>query len=231
MKTILAILLGFALNVAAQTNFGLLLCKNATFTNATIIRSTPAYVVVSHLGGLSKVVSTNLPDALQKQFGYDPQKAAEAIAAEEKQKLDGIKAKLEKDRYLASLRGTNQKIQVIAMIDAATMQYQTSVGIVYLNGLPATLVDYLNRYHELKSSKEIYSEKVNKLHRNSLSPDGTRQDVNDMILAQDDLNKIIVKLRKIEPELSQNTSVMAYSTGLQKSGIPIWQCVGLVQKQ
>jgi hypothetical protein len=70
-----------ALTVSAQTNFDVLVCKDASYTNATIIRATPAYLVVSHNDGISKVALTNLPDSLQQKYPYDPEKIAAAAAA------------------------------------------------------------------------------------------------------------------------------------------------------
>ena len=103
---------GVGLNVSAQTNFAILICKNASYTNATIIRETPAYVVVSYSGGLAKVAHTNLPDALQKQFNFDPEKAQATLDAEAQHAKDVQRKKVEYANYLATLRGTNQTVRV-----------------------------------------------------------------------------------------------------------------------
>src|ERR1017187_5869758 len=97
-------LVGAALTVSAQTNFDVLVCKNASYTNATITRATPAYLVVMHNAGVEKVALTNLPDTLREKYPYDPDKAAAALAAEEKKQQDAIKAKEENAKSLAALR-------------------------------------------------------------------------------------------------------------------------------
>src|ERR1039458_8019186 len=74
-------LVGAALTVPAQTNFDVLVCKNASYTNATIIRATLAYLVVTHNDGIAKVALTNLPSSLQQKYKYDPAKATAALAA------------------------------------------------------------------------------------------------------------------------------------------------------
>src|ERR1035441_2146779 len=74
-------LVGAALTVSAQTNFDVLVCKNASYTNATIIRATLAYLVVTHNDGIAKVALTNLPNSLQQKYKYDPDKATAALAA------------------------------------------------------------------------------------------------------------------------------------------------------
>ena len=57
-----------------------------------------------HNAGIEKVALTNLPDTLQKKYPYDPNKAAAALAAEEKKRQDAIKAKEENAKRLAALR-------------------------------------------------------------------------------------------------------------------------------
>jgi ankyrin repeat protein len=75
MKTKLVLLLSLgALASGAQTNFDVLVCKNASYTNAVIIRTNLVYVVVSYANGIAKVALTNLPPALEKQFSYDQTK-------------------------------------------------------------------------------------------------------------------------------------------------------------
>ena len=123
------------LTVSAQTNFDVLVCKNAGYTNATIIRTTPVYAVVTHNEGISKVALTNLPFSLQQHYHYDPTNAAAALAAEEKHRLNVIKAKAEQAKYLASLRGKNQVIRVTSVLDSFG-QCQTSVGQIYITGFP-----------------------------------------------------------------------------------------------
>jgi hypothetical protein len=176
MKTTLALLLVVAaLTVSAQTNFDVLICKNASYTNATITRTTPAYAVVSYDGGLVKVAMTNLPDALQKQFGYDPVKAAAILDAEKQKRLADIKAQAERQKYIASLRGSNQVIRVVTLLDGFGQCLISSSNViqggyarqqqVYLLGLPAQVSDYLNRFNQLKIDVADYQVRVDNYQR------------------------------------------------------------------
>ena len=70
---VLALLVGVTLNASAQTNFyAVLVCKNARYTNATIIRTNPPYVIVDYTNGAARVAITNLPQPIQDSIGYDP---------------------------------------------------------------------------------------------------------------------------------------------------------------
>jgi hypothetical protein len=226
MKTKLALFLVVTtLRIFAQTNFDVLVCKNASYTNASIVRTKQAYVVVSYEDGYTRVAMTNLPDALQKQFGYDPDKAAAALAAEEKHRLD-VNAE---QKNMASLRGTNRVIQVLAMLDDQDL-CQTSAGRVYLTGLPTSVREYVNRYNQLKVSVENLTEKIDKLKRIIIGYDeSARADaITDSDLAKDDLEKANSNLSEMESGLIKNTSIVAYPTGIKyEFTIPIWQYVGV----
>ena len=88
MKTSLAILIGFALIASAQTNFfAVLVCKNASYTNASIVRTNPPYVIVDYTNGAARVAITNLPQPIQDSIGYDPASAAADAASNERRKL------------------------------------------------------------------------------------------------------------------------------------------------
>src|ERR1017187_4659721 len=227
MKTMFALLLVIAaLMVSAQTNFDVLVCKDASYTNATIIRTTPAYAVVMHSDGISKVALTNLPESLQKKYGYDPDKAAAALASEEKQQAD---AKAKRLKELAGVRGTNREIQVVVVLDNLG-QCQTSVGRVYLAGVPASVSEYANRYTALKSEVENLTVIVDKVHRGSIAvgKEGWYPGImQDWQLAEDDLQKKTPSLKVMEKGLVKNTSVVAFPTGTKYGGLPLWQCVGV----
>ncbi len=52
------------------------------YKNATITTVTPAYVSITHSEGVVRVMLENLPEELQKKYGYDPEKAAQHLSAE-----------------------------------------------------------------------------------------------------------------------------------------------------
>jgi hypothetical protein len=235
-----------ALPAAAQTNFEVLACSNACYTNATIIRATPGYVVVDFDDGIAKVAMTNLPADLQKQYHYDPDKAAAALTADEQHRLDVIKTKAEQAKYLASLRGTNQMIRVVAVLDLFG-RCQTSVGQIYLIGLPPSVSTYLAQYNQLKASVvESQIQLDNKAQaadasigdggnpaavfeamKQSLKGKGkqTTEKIHEADEAGENLSELKSRLAEIESGMSQNISVIAYPTGMKYSGLPQWQCV------
>ena len=237
-----------AFNLMAQTNFDVLVCRNASYTNASIIRTTPAYAVVSFEGGLAKVAMTNLPDTLQKQFGYDPEKAAALLAAEEKHRLAVVKARADQARLIASLRGTNQTIQIKVVLDDYG-QCQTSVGQIYAIGLPASVSEFLANYYQLKANIPTAEANAGQLMRDYKRADANamtgasgdpafvdawmaqRQRAENMRVdaenAADEVKNMKSRLAEMQDNLIQNTSVVAYPTGLKYSGFQQWQCVGV----
>ena len=249
MKTKFALFFSLVtLTVWAQTNFDVLVCKNASYTNATIVGATPAYLLVSHDHGVAKVALTNLPDSLHKHYHYDPDKAAAAAAAEKVRQVKNAKANAARAQYLASLRGTNRVIRVIAVLDAFG-QCQTSVGRVYMLGLPGSVGDYLNRYYQLKASIADNQVRAENMARAADRADANaatgasgdqayvnavmaqRYQANNMVRdaneAAEDLSKMKANMSEMELGLVQNTAIVAYSTGTQYSGFPMWQCVGV----
>jgi hypothetical protein len=234
------------LPVSAQTNFDVLVCNDASYTNATIIRATPGYVVVDFNGGIAKVAMTNLPANLQEQYHYDPDKAAAALAADEKHRLEVINAKAEQAKILASLRGTNQMIRVNAVLDSFG-KCQTSAGQIYLAGLPSSVSEYLARYTQLKALvAESQVQADNKTRdantaiggggnpaavweamKQSLKGKGkqTTEKIHEADEATENLSKLKSNLAEMESGLVQNTTVVAYPTGMRYSGLPMWQFV------
>jgi hypothetical protein len=239
-----------AVTVSAQTNFDVLVCKNASYINATIMRATPSYLVVSHNDGISKVALTNLPFSLQQRYHYDPTNAAAAIAAEEKHRLDVIKARAEQAKYLASLRGTNQVIQVKSVLDSFG-QCDTSAGRIYITGLPSSVSGYLAQYYQLKAAIADNQVRAENMARAADRADANaavgasgdaayvnavmakRQQANNMIQnaneAAENLSKMKSNLTEMKMGLIQNTTVVAFPTGQKSNGMDQWQCVGVAQ--
>ena len=217
MKTKLALLLAFtALTVSAQTNsvHNWTLKSGAVFPGDYFTSGTQMVVIKSHgTNCLLKISELSTNDWLY----FQECKAAERQA--------------EHQKYIASL--TNRVIQVVAVIDNLG-QCQTSVGRVYLTGLPASVSEYANRYNALKSDVENLKVRVDKLHRGTIAPgneaegwyDGVAQ---DWELARDDLEKIAPSFKVMETGLKKNTSVVAYPTGTiyGPAWLPLWQCVGV----
>jgi len=112
MKAIVMLMFAARL-VAAQTNdvhFDVLRTLDGqNFTNATIIRTTPAYAVVDFSAGGANVYFTNLPVELRNLYHYDPVAAEQFLAAK------AAKKRLEptpRDRANASVAVAKQSLGV-----------------------------------------------------------------------------------------------------------------------
>jgi hypothetical protein len=53
------------------------------YPNYKVISHDDGYITIVYADGDGKIRLSNLPDALQKQYGYDPIKAKAAVASEE----------------------------------------------------------------------------------------------------------------------------------------------------
>ena len=142
----------------------------------------------------------------------------------------------------------NQAIRILSVLDAYGL-CKTSIGQIYLMSVPASVGDYLVKYSQLKSGIPDAEANVEQKRRDAARADanaatgaaGDAYYVNSVMAlriqaenmhvdadnAASDLKKIKKQLAEMETGLIQNTTVMAYSTGKQYSGFPLWQCVGI----
>jgi hypothetical protein len=72
MRTVFA-LLCVLVSVAAADDMQI---GDKTLKNAKVVRAEPDCIVISHSAGVSTYELAELPEALQKQYGYDPTPAA-----------------------------------------------------------------------------------------------------------------------------------------------------------
>jgi len=81
--------LTLAASVFAETNLTLTV-DGVTYSNVTFGTATPAWVSVRHATGATTISLAKLPPDLQKQFGYDPQKAADWQIAAQKAAVERV---------------------------------------------------------------------------------------------------------------------------------------------
>ena len=84
MRSLWLVLLavGLSLNAEERTNFfPVLEIRGHFYTNALFTRVTPGDAIMEFDGGGIRVKLADLPQGLQKQFGYDPEKAQQYLAA------------------------------------------------------------------------------------------------------------------------------------------------------
>jgi ribosomal protein S11 len=108
----------FQLQAADDTNvFPILQCKSETFTNARISSVTAAYAFIFYDGGGKKVPLGDLPEDLQKQYGYDPQRAEQALESEKAKKNAAAQAVAEQAAANAVSQGERQKVKILKVMD------------------------------------------------------------------------------------------------------------------
>ncbi len=252
MRPLKAVFLFICLTFAAraQTNFEVLVTGQGTYTNAHFSTHSPAWVIVLHDHGAAKVWLTNLPPALQKQFGYSPEKMAEQLALEAKKKAQQQAADEARRKLLASLAGSVQSVRVISIVDDfGQCVITTSNGQqrVYMVGLPASSKNYLFQIAKLQSDLADSADTAKRLQRSA-----ARADANAPVAASGDANYVAAamnqrtaannlaldaqnaaenvetmkeRLQNLQAGLTEATTFYAYSTGLTDNGLPRWQAV------
>ncbi len=88
-RLVVLLCLVFAMSCAAEdpTNvLPVLTIKGTSYTNARITSVTPADAIVVFDGGGLRAQWSDLPESLQKRYGYDPAKAREYLATRNKKK-------------------------------------------------------------------------------------------------------------------------------------------------
>lgn len=102
MRSVLLIFL-FAVTAAFGTETNLTLTVDGvTYNDVRFGRVTPASVTIFHATGVATIPLAKLPPELQRQFGYDPQKAAEWQVAQQKATIEARTAAAEANRKAAA---------------------------------------------------------------------------------------------------------------------------------
>jgi hypothetical protein len=80
---LIAVGMALGITVSAQTNLTLVV-DGVTYENVRWGTVTPATVTIFHKTGVARIPLEKLSPELQKQFGYDPQRASQYRAAEQR---------------------------------------------------------------------------------------------------------------------------------------------------
>jgi hypothetical protein len=169
--------LAVAVQLSAQTNFFPLLncASNVVYTNATILRVTPAEAVVNFDGGIVKVQLQNLPEFLRQRYHYDPTNAAQYALAEkarnQARKLAQVREAAEQTQLDAANRGNLCTIQVKQILDNQFGYPKCVVSggggadasvpsEVLLMNLPDSVKNFVNLYNQLRNDIPTFGEKI-----------------------------------------------------------------------
>jgi hypothetical protein len=238
----IGILFMIVVRVSAQMDFDVLVCKNASYTNASIIRVTPAYVVVDYSGGIAEVALTNLPVKLQSQFPYDPASAARFIADENKKTA----ARAESTAKQAASRidptspiGITQTITVESVTDQqlpsgviCTIVIDDNETVVLLAGLPPSVRQYVEQRAQLINQMNLLRNtpiRASDANPNGSDPASTNQfdTENALYVAKEARSEKILALGKqldVMEAKPQKAVTRAYPTGQTYNGMMIWKC-------
>ncbi len=234
----LGVLGAFASGVSAQPDFGVLVCKNASYTNASIIRVTPAYVVVDYSGGVAEVALTNLPEKLQSQYPYDPVAAAQSLSDESNKIAARAESSLKTGANRpnpASLVGTTQTVTVESVTDEklpagliCTIANDTSETVVLLAGLPPGVRHYVEQRSQLIDQLNLLrNTPITAVQPNEGAGSNPVDYEGAMFAAREARRARISALGKqldILEAKPQKGMTRAYPTGQSYNGMPVWQC-------
>lgn len=95
------------------------------FKSATVTSITPAYISVTHSAGVARVMLQDLPGALQKKYGYDPEKAAKFAAADAE-----AQRRLSEQQQAARRQAVQPKEATTTPIDTANQHEYTLWGTI-----------------------------------------------------------------------------------------------------
>lgn len=106
MKIPTLLLLATAAFLQAET---LTTLDGKTYTGVSVTKTTPAAISISHSSGIAKIPFANLPEPLQRKYGYNPALAAE-FAAKEIARHEEIKKQAEaRQQQLEQAAAATQK--------------------------------------------------------------------------------------------------------------------------
>ena len=122
MKILTTMLLLAAMPALADT---ITTITGTTYLDASVTKTTPVAISITHSTGTAKIPFKNLPAALQKKYGYDPAKATE-YEAQEAQRQAEQKQRAETQRIQAEQENTERENARLAKAQAELAQEQAA---------------------------------------------------------------------------------------------------------
>jgi hypothetical protein len=140
VKRILAFIISMSAVVAgfADTNvFPVLVAGREAYTNATILRVTPSDAIVRFESGIARVPLSSLPSSLQRQYGYDPQKAAQFVAEQAQKEAERRKQLAIMQQQEAAAIASAVRVRVFQILaDERYSKCLTGTGTIWVVNLP-----------------------------------------------------------------------------------------------
>jgi hypothetical protein len=154
MKILLGVLL-IASNAWAQTNLGTITFTNRhgeVISNADVVKVTAIDLVYTISGSGGRAKFSELPETIQKQFGYDPDKAVEAEKAAQQRRLHDAQLLAAQARAAAKVnaeRALSGKIAATQMRISGKVIQRIEAGL---------LVDSGSKSYRMKDLSKILHE-------------------------------------------------------------------------
>ena len=150
-------------------HFDVLVAGGRSYTNATIIRTTPAEAIVNFNQGIARVALSNLPVSYQEKFGYDPAEAARYLDGEKQLELKNRAAQAAAlaayQNAIAARRGTNRNVRIVQVVGNYGFMKCAAVidgeqREIYVRNLPGSVGDYLAQVSRQKADIAAFQAKV-----------------------------------------------------------------------
>jgi hypothetical protein len=168
---LLVLILSALVARAVATNeirVGALPAGGTIYTNATITRVTPAYVVVSCQEGMVQIPMSNMPAVYQAQFGYTPETAAQYLNEEKKMQKKRRAAVLAQQAAQQARSGTNRPVRITTTDDNPTFggfsfcSVDVVKGGVLVENLPDSVRQFMADYRQLQADIADCEQQVNR---------------------------------------------------------------------
>lgn len=226
MKTIAILLIG-ASSAWAQTNFfPLLECRSATYTNVTISHATPAYAILTWSGGSAQVSLGDLPESVQKQYGYDRANAEMFLQKKKDQEratqAEVAKARIAYEKYIAALAGTNQPVWIMSINSDAPYTVCTARTLagnkeICVKNLPQRTRDFVVRLAQLRidvvnaeTRTENYTMAAKRADAAApIAAEGNADYVNAAMTQRSQANNMAVNAEQMQNNLAKMKSALA----------------------
>ena len=174
-----------------------------TFQNYRVVKTEPDGIIIMHAQGGGKVAFTNLSPELQKQYGYDPAKAAELAKKQEKiRKLGRLGAVYRLSELEQAKAEAKKENKPIAFLATALSCIQATDVRSSNNSTAATIQDF----EALKNATVI-------VFSDSFAENHTEPSIVDAALhPPDDVHYTVPKVVIVDPDITKVIFVVRYAT-------------------
>jgi hypothetical protein len=174
-----------------------------TFQNYRVVKTEPDGIIIMHSQGGGKVAFTNLPPELQKQYGYDPVKAAELAKKQEKirklGRLGAVYRLSELEQAKAEAKRDNKPIAFLASASSYMQATEVHSG-------NSSIAATIQNFEALKNAAVI-------VFSDSFTENHTEPPIVDAALhPPDDVHYTVPKVIIVDPDITKVIFVVRYAT-------------------